>query len=149
MVARSQAIKHPQLTKLICELQTFLRSEGKKYVFPDVSLFLNSAHREGYQIVVLTYGDFDFQLAKYVGSGLSLLGHNFIITSNFKWRHPIIWDSPSIIFLDDNPRDIDGVKCCFPSVRAVEIKRLNTKYFNVYSSRADLVISCLSWPLAK
>jgi len=149
MVERSLAVEGLQLVKLIAELQDFVRDEGRRYVFPDVGPFLDSAIKAGCKISILTYGDIAFQLAKFAGSGLSVLCHSFTATQDIKWQQLEMFGSQSVVFLDDNPRDIDGVKSRFPTVTVVEVKRPGTKYYNVHSSKADAVVDHLGWPLAQ
>ncbi len=149
MVERSRAVEGLQLVKLMAELQDFVRDEGQKYVFSDVGPFLDSAIKAGYKITILTYGDIAFQLAKFTGGGLSALCHSFTATQDPKWEQREVFISPSVIFLDDNHRNIDGVKNLFPAVTAIEVKRPGTKYYKVHSSKADAVVDHLGWPLAQ
>jgi hypothetical protein len=128
-------------------METFVRNKGRQYVFNDTRIFLNSATRDGWKVRIFTYGDIAFQLAKFVGSGLSDLCHSITVTQDPKWCYREMFCLPSTIFLDDNPIDIDRVKYRFPHVTAVEVKRLNTKYHNVISSKADTMVDHLSWPL--
>lgn len=58
----------------------------------------------------------------------------------------IMGTSP-IIILDDNPKNIDEVKTRFPEALVVEVKRQNSKYQTVLSTKADLVVGQLDWPL--
>lgn len=128
-------------------MEAFIRNDGRQYVFDDARSFLDSAVKAGWKVMIFTYGDVAFQLAKFVGSGLSDLCRSFTVSQYPKWCHEEIFGSPSTVFLDDNPRDIDGIKNRFPHVTAVEVKRPNTKYHDVLSSTADIVVDRLSWPL--
>ena len=148
MVECSLAAHGLRFEKLIIELRDFVREEGSKYVFPDVHLFLDFAIESGCKIAILTHGDITFQLAKFDGSGLSASCHSFTATQDLKWQQREIFGSQALVFLDDNPKNIDGVKSRFPAVMVVEVKRPGTKYFNAHSSKADVVVDHLSWPLA-
>lgn len=147
MVRRSQGIKLSLIESAITEMETFIRNRGHQYVFNDARPFLNSAAKAGWRVIILTYGDLDFQLAKFVGSKLSEFCHRFTVTSETKWRQLEILNASSVIFLDDNPKNIDEVKTRFPQVLAVEVKRQSTKYQSVRSLNADFVVNHLHWPL--
>ncbi|MBU1202489.1 hypothetical protein KKH39_00360 [Patescibacteria group bacterium] len=147
MVQRSQRIELDRIRKVVVEMQKYVREKGHLYVFDDSELFLGSAIRSGCEVVILTHGDLNFQLAKFVGSKLSDLCHSFTVTSGVKWRYMEIIGTSPIIFLDDNPKNIDEVKTRFPEALVVEVKRPNTKYQNVLSAKADFVVGQLDWPL--
>lgn len=146
MIQCSQAITVDQATVAIKRMGSFVQNEGGCYVFADVIPFLRSVIDDGLQVIVLTYGDHQFQTAKFVGSKLSSFCNRFLVTSEAKWRRSEIFDSPSVFFLDDNPKNIDGVKEKFPQVSAVEVKREGTKYQSAHSLHADLVVHQLRWP---
>jgi phosphoglycolate phosphatase-like HAD superfamily hydrolase len=147
MVQRSKGIEAAKINHLVAELRAFIRTKGHQYVFEDVRPFLGSAIQAGWKVVVLTYGDHDFQVAKLAGSGIGDLCQLFSITSTPKWDRLEIFNTSSVIFLDDNPRDIDGVKDRFPHVVAVEVKRQNTKYQTALSLKANFSVNQLHWPL--
>ena len=147
MVQRNRKIKPVMIEKVVAEMQSYIREKGHLYVFDASRLFLSSAIESGWKVVILTYGDQGFQLAKFIGSKLSDLCHSFIVTSDVKWNQLEILGITPTIFLDDNPKNIDEIKTKFPETTVVEIKRPNTKYQNVLSIKADLVVNRLDWPL--
>jgi len=147
MVQRSQKVEPARIGKVVTEMQSYIREKGYMYVFDDSRSFLGSAIRSGWKVAILTYGDLSFQLAKFVGSKLSDLCHSFTVTSEVKWRQMEIMGVSPIIFLDDNPKNIDEVKTRFPELPVVEVKRPKSKYQNVLSKKADLVVDRLDWPL--
>lgn len=147
MVQRSQIIDPVRIEKVVAEMQGYVREKGHLYTFDDSSSFLAAAIRSGWKVVILTYGDISFQLAKFVGSKLGDFCHSFTVTSEVKWRQMEILSIYPIIFLDDNPKNIDEVKTRFPEVLGVEVKRPNSKYQTVLSGKADLVVDQLDWPL--
>ena len=147
MVQRNQEIEPAEIEKVVAEMQSYVREKGYLYVFDDSKPFLSSAIKSGWKVSILTYGDPSFQLTKFVGSNLSGLCHNFTVTSEAKWHQLKTSNTSPTIFLDDNPKNIDEVKAKFPEVSVVEVKRSNSKYQTVLSTKADLVISQLDWPL--
>ena len=147
MVERSQAAPRPKLEKLISDLRKYIRDEGRKYVFDDVMPFFKAVMDGSNKARILTYGDIDFQTEKFVGCKLSKTCNDFTVTQDFKYNKSEIFKSSPTVFFDDNPRDIDGVKKFFPHVKAVEVKRPGTKYYKKYSTKADIVVEHLSWPL--
>ncbi|KKR08484.1 MAG: hypothetical protein UT32_C0001G0004 [Parcubacteria group bacterium GW2011_GWC2_39_14] len=147
MIQRSQRIESARIGKVVAEMQSYVREKGHLYVFDDSRPFLGSAIKAGWKVAILTHGDLSFQLAKFVGSKLSDLCHSFTVTSEDKWRQMEIMGASPIIFLDDNPKNIDEVKTRFPEALVVEVKRPNTKYQTVLSNKADLIVSRLDWPL--
>ncbi len=147
MVQRSHGIEPIRIEKVMADMQDYVRDKGYLYVFDDSRPFLGSAMEAGWEVVILTYGDLDFQHVKFVGSRLVDFCHSFTITSEVKWLQLEILDTSPVIFLDDNPKNIDEVKTRFPRILAVEVKRPNSKYQTVLSAKADLVVSQLIWPL--
>lgn len=147
MVQRSQRIEPVKIGKVVTEMQSYVREKGHLYVFDDSRSFLGSAIKSGWKVAILTHGDLSFQLAKFVGSKLSDLCHSFTVTSEVKWRQMEKAGTLPIIFLDDNPKNIDEVKTRFPETLVVEVKRQNSKYQTVLSVKADLVVGQLDWPL--
>lgn len=147
MVQRNQRIEPAILEKVVAEMQSYIRTKGHLYVFDDSRPFLDSAIKSGWKVAILTHGDLSFQIVKFVGSKLSNLCHSFTVTSVVKWRHMENVSASTIIFLDDNPNNIDEVKMRFPEVLAVEVKRQDSKYQTVLSTQADLVVGQLEWPI--
>lgn len=147
MVQRSHEVEPVKIEKVMAEIEGYIREKGYLYVFSDCRPFLNSAISSGWKVTILTYGNPSFQLAKFVGSKLSDICHSFTVTSEVKWRQLKVTENSPIIFLDDNPRNIDEVKTRFPGIRVIEVKRPNSKYQAVLSNKADLVVSQLDWPL--
>lgn len=147
MVQRSQQIEPDKIEKVVAEMQSYVREKGHLYIFDDSRKFLGAAIKANWNVIILTYGDIYFQLAKFIGSGLGSLCTSFIVTSKVKWSHLEIFKTSSVIFIDDNPKNIDEIKEKFPDIVAVEVKRKGTKYQCVLSRKANFLVNQLSWPL--
>ena len=89
--------------KLIEEYNKVL--EGN-YLFDDVIVFLEY-YKEKYELIMLTWGNNEYQLDKINCSNISKYFDEMIITQKYKYELDI--DYKNSIFIDDNPRDLKGL----------------------------------------
>lgn len=114
------------LNQILNELNDIL-NDWKKYLYDDVFDFLKSLKEKGYIINILTYGDLDFQIAKLHCISLNDYIDNIIVTNKYKYNININYENS--IFIDDNPRDIQGLYEN-KAKKVIRIRRPKTKYFH-------------------
>ena len=76
------------------------------YLFEDTIEFLEY-YKEKYELIMLTFGNNEYQLDKINCSNISKYFKELIITSEYKYVLDI--DYKNSIFIDDNPRDLKGL----------------------------------------
>ena len=76
------------------------------YLFDDTIEFLEY-YKEKYELIMLTFGNNEYQLDKINCSNISKYFKELIITSEYKYVLDI--DYKNSIFIDDNPRDLKGL----------------------------------------
>lgn len=147
LLQQSGKVKPDQLAMILREIRGYILENAWRYVFPDVKPFLSAAVRAGSKIHILTYGDVEFQLTKFLGSGLQASCNSVTVITEHKWLCGSLFSGEATLFLDDNPRNVDKVKGQYPHVTVVEVKRPGTKYESAHSNLADMQVSQLTWPI--
>lgn len=102
-------------------------SNGKEIVFEDAIRFLKRLKEKEHKIYVLTYVqpiNMEYQLKKLMGSGIANYFDGIIITSKYKFLLDI--DYTNGIFIDDDPRDLNGLFEKNP-IKVIRIRKENNK----------------------
>lgn len=76
------------------------------YLFEDTIEFLEY-YKNKYELIMLTWGNNEYQLDKINCASISKYFKELIITQKFKYELDI--DYKNSIFIDDNPRDLKGL----------------------------------------
>lgn len=92
-------------------LKKIILENGKKYVFKDAIDFLEKLNKKKVEICILTYvaqkKNIEQQALKLLGSGiLPYVTHVFNTT---KYKFELLLDYENGIFIDDSPRDLEGL----------------------------------------
>lgn len=96
-------------------------------VFPDAKRFLERKKQNGDRLVILTYianGNQQYQLQKIMGSGIANYFDQIIITSKYKFELDLNYKDG--IFIDDDPRDLNGLYEKNP-IKVIRIRKENNK----------------------
>ena len=106
-------------------------SNGFKYVYDDVILFLKQLKETGNKVQMLTSSitneNMEFHELKINGAGISNYFDTIIITATPK--HELDFKYENGIFIDDNPKDLENIYNV-NGKRIIRIKRKNGKYSN-------------------
>jgi hypothetical protein len=104
-----------------------------RYVFDDVVGFINNVGAEN--LILISFGEKEFQTKKIVNSGIADLIKNFVITNDSKAaevKRIINGDSfdksEKFFFLDDRIEQVDEIKKKFPDIITVFVKRPEGRY---------------------
>lgn len=100
---------------------------GKEIVFEDAIRFLERLKEKGHKIFILTYipkTNQEYQLKKLMGSGIMSYFDGIIVTAQYKFLLDI--DYTNGIFIDDDPRDLNGLFEKNP-IKVIRIRKLNNK----------------------
>jgi FMN phosphatase YigB (HAD superfamily) len=100
---------------------------GKNIVFEDAKRFLDRIRENGDKAIILTYiakGNQEYQLKKIIGSGLANKVDEIFITSELKYTLDL--DYKNGIFIDDDPRDLNGLFEQNP-IKVIRIRKPNNK----------------------
>lgn len=96
-----------------------------KYLYEDTIEFLKYLKSRGHELYILTWGDKELQYQKIQKSGIEQYFEQIILTEEMKFNIDI--DYKNGIFLDDNPRDLEGLYKNNP-IEVIRIKRNGAKY---------------------
>ena len=131
--------KNQQLTFL--ELKKLVKKQNlnlKNYLYPDVIPFLEKYQDKN--LILLTHGDYDYQLFKIRESKIVKYFKEIKITDNYKGLLKL--DYQNSIFIDDNPKEIESLlKNPIKPLKIIRIKR--GKYKNL-DQFLDLTVTSLS-----
>lgn len=102
-----------QRARVVADIRGLIR-DGARYVFEDALDFFRDVSRR-HELVVLTFGDEEYQRTKVLGSGLKPDG--IIVTAGDKWEVMAskLLDGEKALFVDDHvnyfskPKDIPGL----------------------------------------
>ncbi len=101
---------------------------SSKNVYSDSIDFLKSLRKNGHTVNLLSYvthENLSYQLLKLNGSKLSKYLDDIIISSKYKFNLDLNYEDG--IFVDDNPRDLEGLYNK-NAKKVIRIKRENNKY---------------------
>ena len=100
---------------------------GKEIVFEDAIRFLERLKENGHKIFILTYipkTNQEYQMKKLMGSGITSYFDGIIITAEYKFLLDL--DYTNGIFIDDDPRDLNGLFEKNP-IKVIRIRKANNK----------------------
>lgn len=95
------------------------------YLYDDTIEFLEYLKSKGHEVNILTWGDKSLQKQKVDGTKLEKHIDKVIITEEMKYLIDI--DYKNGIFIDDNPRDLEGLYRNDPQ-QVIRMKRQGAKY---------------------
>lgn len=113
--------------KLVVAAVKAVVDNGKEIVFEDAIRFLERLKEKGHKIFVLTYipkTNQEYQLKKLMGSGIMQYFDGIIVTAEYKFLLDI--DYTNGIFIDDDPRDLNGLFEKKP-IKVIRIRKPNNK----------------------
>ena len=125
--AEKMAIKYNADINYVVDGVKNVVQNGGKFVFEDAKKFLEKLKEQKQTINLLTYipnSNQEYQLQKINGSGLSKYFDSIIITSKLKYTLEINYENA--IFIDDSPRDLEGLNSMNP-LRLIRIRKPNNK----------------------
>lgn len=113
-------------------------NNGKNIVFDDAERFLNRLKEKGHEVFVLTYipkENQEYQLKKLLGSGLMKYFDGIIVTSKYKFMLDMNYTEG--VFIDDDPRDLNGLYEKNP-VKVIRIRKPNNKRSKIDIDNNDI-----------
>ena len=99
------------------------------FLYQDSVPFLEQAIRSGWEVIIVTFGDQDWQAKK-----LQALKHYLpteiktLISPSKKINHITHLITDRVILIDDKAEEIDAIKQAFPKVEAYWMRRSEGKY---------------------
>lgn len=108
--ARKVAIEYNIETEKLLRAVREVIDNGEEFVFEDAKRFLEKLKERGDKAYVLTYvakGNQEYQMRKLIGSGLIKYFEGTIITTKYKFLLDLNYRNG--IFIDDDPRDLNGL----------------------------------------
>ena len=84
-----------------------LIKKSSNYLFPDAIPFLEYLKKKGYTVIILTSGNYDYQMNKINNSNISTYYDDIIVTSKHKGE--LDFDYSNSIFIDDRKEEIDSI----------------------------------------
>lgn len=105
-----------------------LLDNTSSYLYADALLFLNNLKKSGYEIIILTKGNLEYQKRKITNSNISKYCDDIIITMSHKGNLNI--DYMNSVFIDDNPVEIKNILRKKPK-ELIRIKRNDSKYYDI------------------
>ncbi len=113
--------------KVVVDAVKNVVDNGKEIVFEDAIRFLERLKEKGHKIFILTYipkTNQEYQLKKIMGSGITSYFDGIIVTAEYKFLLDI--DYTNGIFIDDDPRDLNGLFEKNP-IKVIRIRKPNNK----------------------
>ena len=114
-------------------------NNGKDNVFKDAKRFLKRLKENGHKVYLLTYipnkNNTEYQMMKIDGSGIKNYFDDIIITSKYKFTLDLNYKNG--IFIDDDPRDLNGLYEQHP-IRVIRIRKKNNKRSKIDINNNDI-----------
>lgn len=119
----------------------------QKYVFSDVPKFIESLRGgRNNKIIILSFGEDDFQRKKIEGSGLSSLVDEVIVTEKKKadmLKGIVGKKEEKVFFLDDRVQYMKEMKEIFPFVKTILVSRPEGRYHDARDKWCDFEVQNL------
>jgi len=95
------------------------------YVFPDVLPVLERLKAKGVELILLTYGEHDFQSRKIAGTGLAQLCEKVVITTDAKSAavKELFRDTHHMVTVDNTIEHLNDIKSALSEVETIAIDR--------------------------
>ena len=136
--AERMANKYDVNTQIVLENVNNVILNGKDIVFEDGKRFIEKLKSLGHKIFILTYipkGNQEYQMKKIMGSGISQYFDGIIITSDYKFNLDMKYENG--IFIDDDPRDLNGLYEKNP-IQVIRIRKPNNKRSKIEIDNKDI-----------
>lgn len=111
---------------------------GDILVFDDARRFLERLKDNNHKIYILTYvakGNEEYQMRKLLGSGLMKYFNGIIITTEYKFLLDLNYENA--IFVDDDPRDLNGLFDRNP-VKVIRIRKPSNKRSKIEINNTEI-----------
>ena len=110
------------------EIQTFGKNiQFSQYLYSDTLSFLEKAKKDGYKIILLSFGFPEWQDKKVKGVGLEKLVNKVIYVNEHGGKVGILkkyfHSNPKVIFVDNNCNELDRVHKEMPNVETYFMRR--------------------------
>lgn len=125
--AENMSKKYEVDSQIVLEKVKEVIDNGDIIVFEDAKRFLKRLKENGHKTFILTYvakGNQEYQMRKLSGSGLMHYFDGIIITTEYKFLLDLDYEKG--IFIDDDPRDLNGLLKNNP-VQVIRIRKENNK----------------------
>lgn len=122
---------------LYLEVDTLLKKTGS-YLYSDSTDFLKYLKKKGYQIIILTKGNREYQKEKILHANIDNYYDDLIITMEHKGKLKLEYDNG--IFIDDNPKEIKSIMKNNPKM-IIRIKRENERYNDIFVDDSIIEVS--------
>lgn len=136
--AEKMSVKYGIDPKLTIDNVNDVINHAKDIVFPDAIRFIEQKRKNGDRLVILTYiaeGNQEYQLQKIMGSGLANYFDQIIVTSKYKFELDLNYKDG--IFIDDDPRDLNGLYTKNP-IKVIRIRKENNKRSKIDIDNKDI-----------
>lgn len=125
--AEKMSKKHGVDSQKALEKVNGVIANGNIIVFEDAIRFLKRLKENGHKAFILTYvakGNQEYQMSKLLGSGLMKYVDGITITTEYKFLLDLNYENG--IFIDDDPRDLNGLFEKNP-IQVIRIRKPNNK----------------------
>ena len=142
---RGDKIKLFSKTEIEKKINSIL-DNSKNFVYPDFFDFARSFNKK--DLILLSFGEINFQGTKIENSGIGSFFSEVIITQKNKTEDlkPICekYLEEKIFFIDDKAEQIDEIKKIFPQIILMKMERTRGGHINMKSELADYVVKDLN-----
>ncbi|MDP3970464.1 MAG: hypothetical protein Q8P90_02090 [bacterium] len=118
-------------------------SQISKYLYPDSTQFLKQTLKDGWEVLILTFGSESWQEMKIDNMNFPN-GVKTLAVSKEKISVVKNYVKEQTVFIDDRSIEIDAVKKSFPEIKAYWMRRENGKYRDIQPTLHDKIISNLN-----
>lgn len=125
--AESMSKKYQVNPKTIVSGVNGVIDNGQDLVFDDAKRFLERLKKNGDKAFILTFlpkTNQEYQMRKIMGSGLSKYFDGIMMTTEYKFLLDINYQNG--IFIDDDPRDLNGLASKNP-IRVIRMRKPNNR----------------------
>lgn len=136
--AKQMAEKYDVDSSLTVKAVEDVVSNGREIVFEDAERFLIKLREKGHKIFLLTFlpkTNQEYQMQKVNGSGLAKYFDGIIMTTEYKFLLDIKYENG--IFIDDDPRDLNGLYANNP-IKVIRMRKENNKRSKIDLENKDI-----------
>lgn len=132
--------------KKIKEEINSILSNTNKFIYPDFFDFVRGFEKSN--LIILSFGEINFQRTKIENSKIASFFDEVIITSKDKVEDLTVickkYGNDKIFFIDDKAEQVNMVKINLPQVIAIKMERSQGEHVNIKSELADYTVKNLN-----
>lgn len=140
------AVETRQPTSVFVTALRTVIADTNAYIYPDVDNFINWLKGIESKIIILTWGNPEWNREKITHSRVAAMVDDIICTAQEKVsiQLPFAADNSEVVFINDNPKEVKALTKLYPKAQHIRLQRPDGKYAATASAAGITTFASLS-----